>query len=55
VALLSYMIEPFLSPDQPVSSSHTRYWEARQMARTFCELGYDDATIAALLDRGAAS
>jgi glycosyltransferase involved in cell wall biosynthesis len=39
--LLSYIIEPFLlKPGEPVSHSHTHYWESLQMARTFIDLGY---------------
>lgn len=39
--LLSYRIEPFfLKPDEALPSDHTWYWECRQIARTFLELGY---------------
>ena len=39
--LLSYRIEPFfLKPEQPIPNDHTWYWECRQIAHTFLELGY---------------
>ncbi|PAX53975.1 glycosyltransferase [Brunnivagina elsteri] len=39
--LISYLNEPFtLKPDDPIFNSHTQYWECRQMAITFLEMGY---------------
>jgi glycosyltransferase involved in cell wall biosynthesis len=39
--LLSYIIDPFLlKKDEPLSNSHTNYWEALQIAKTFLGLGY---------------
>ncbi len=39
--LLSYVNEAFfLAPGEPVPHSHTNYWEALQIARTFLDLGY---------------
>jgi glycosyltransferase involved in cell wall biosynthesis len=39
--LVSHLIQPFLSKtDQPFFRSHTRYWEALQIVKTFQELGY---------------
>jgi len=39
--LLSYIIEPFLlKKDEPLSNSHTNYWESLQIAKTFLGLGY---------------
>jgi len=39
--LLSWILEPFLlKPDEPMSNSHTQYWECAEMARTFLDLGY---------------
>lgn len=40
-ALLSYIIDPFLLKNgEPVSSTHTHYWESLQIARTLLNLGY---------------
>lgn len=39
--LVSYILDPFLSPDRPIPTSHTQYWESLQIARTFLDLGYD--------------
>ena len=40
-ALVSYIIDGLLvDPAQPLPRSHTNYWESRQIARTFAELGY---------------
>ena len=39
--LLSYVLEGFLKPNEPLPLHHTNYWEAQQIARTFLELGYD--------------
>ena len=39
--LLSYIVEPFLTPQrQEISSTHTNFWECTQIARTFLEFGY---------------
>ncbi|MCX7592790.1 MAG: glycosyltransferase [Fischerella sp.] len=39
--LLSYRIEPFfLKPGEPLPNDHTWYWECRQIAQTFLDLGY---------------
>ena len=39
--LLSYLNEPFLISDgAPLPNSHTNYWECREIAKTFLELGY---------------
>jgi hypothetical protein len=39
--LISHLIEPFvLKPGQPVPHSHTRYWEASQIVKTFLDFGY---------------
>jgi len=39
---VSYLVEPCLGPpDRPLPHSHTHYWEARQIALTFAELGFD--------------
>jgi glycosyltransferase involved in cell wall biosynthesis len=40
--LISHLIEPWIvKPDHPLLHSHTRYWEAVQIVKTFLELGYD--------------
>ena len=42
VVLLSYVIDPFLTPDsERTSVSHTKYWESLQIANTFLELGFN--------------
>jgi len=39
--LISYLVEPFVfKPNQPILSSHTRYWEALQVVKTFLDFGY---------------
>lgn len=39
--LISHVLEPFcLQPGQPISNTHTHYWECMQMAKTFLDLGY---------------
>src|SRR5262249_11528616 len=39
--LFSHIIEPFvLDPDEAVLRSHSRFWEASQMAETFLDFGY---------------
>jgi glycosyltransferase involved in cell wall biosynthesis len=39
--LVSYILDPFLLPaDAPLPHSHTHFWESRQIARTFVDLGY---------------
>ncbi|MBD2504207.1 glycosyltransferase family protein [Anabaena azotica] len=39
--LLSYRIEPFLvKPGESLPNDHTWYWEVRQIAQTFLDLGY---------------
>ncbi len=39
--LFSYRIEPFLlKPGESLSQAHTWYWEVRQIAQTFLDLGY---------------
>jgi glycosyltransferase involved in cell wall biosynthesis len=38
--LLSYINSPCLRPHQPISNSHTNYWESAQIVQTFLELGY---------------
>ncbi len=39
--LLSYIIDAFfLQPDDPALLKHTHYWETRQIARTWLDLGY---------------
>lgn len=39
--LFSYILEAFyLQPDDPALLKHTHYWETRQMARTWLDLGY---------------
>lgn len=39
-ALLSYVIDPFLDPDQPISNSHTHHWESWQIAQCLRERGF---------------
>ncbi len=39
--LLSYITSPFFLKDtQPIPYSHAHYWESREIAHTFLELGY---------------
>jgi glycosyltransferase involved in cell wall biosynthesis len=38
--LFSYILDPLLDLDRPVPLSHTHFWESRQMALTFRELGF---------------
>lgn len=39
--LVSYIIDPVLLPlDAELPRSHTHFWESRQIAKTFLELGY---------------
>lgn len=39
--LLSYRIEPFLvKPGESLPNDHTWYWEVRQIAQTFLDIGY---------------
>lgn len=39
--LISYRIEPFfLKPGEAIPNDHTWYWECRQIAQTFLDLGY---------------
>lgn len=38
--LFSYILDPMLDLDRPVRLSHTHFWESRQMAVTFRDLGY---------------
>lgn len=38
--LLSYRIEPFLLRSDNLPNDHTWYWECRQIAQTFLDLGY---------------
>jgi len=38
--LFSYIIDPLLDLERPVPLSHTHFWESRQMALTFRELGF---------------
>ncbi len=41
-ALVSYLVDPFLVPaGEPLPYSHTNFWEARQIARTFGALGFE--------------
>ena len=40
--LLSYINDPFfLKPGEPVPIGHTHFWESREIANTFLELGYE--------------
>ena len=40
--LFSYIIDAFLLPSgEPISKSHTNFWQSWQMAQTFVELGYE--------------
>ena len=40
-ALLSYIVDPFLAPSgAPVPTSHTHYWESREMGRILTGLGF---------------
>ncbi len=40
-ALVSYIIDGLLVPaGEPLPHSHTNFWESRQIARTFADLGY---------------
>ena len=38
--LFSYILDPLLDVERPVPLSHTHFWESRQMALTFRELGF---------------
>jgi len=39
--LLSYILDAFfLKPDDPALLKHTHYWETRQIAQTWLDLGY---------------
>jgi glycosyltransferase involved in cell wall biosynthesis len=39
--LLSYILDAFfLQPDDPAMSTHTHFWETRQIAQTWLDLGY---------------
>ena len=39
--LLAYIIDPFLlKPGQKIPTSHTHFWESRQIAKTFLDMGY---------------
>lgn len=38
--LFSYIVDPFLVPEEEVSYDHTHDWESLTMARTFAGLGY---------------
>lgn len=41
-ALVSYMVEPCLGDaERELPRSHTHFWESRQIALTFAELGFD--------------
>ncbi len=41
-ALVSYLVDPFLVPDgSSLPHTHTHFWESRQIARTFRDLGFD--------------
>ncbi len=41
-ALVSYLVDPFLVPaGAPLPHSHTHFWESRQIAFTFRDLGFD--------------
>jgi len=41
-ALFSYIVDPFLAPlDAPLPTSHTHYWESREIARILVELGFE--------------
>jgi len=40
--LLSYILDAFfLQPDDPTLLKHTHYWETRQIAQTWLDLGYE--------------
>ncbi len=40
-ALFSYIVDPFLLPlDAPLPTSHTHYWESREMVRILVGLGF---------------
>lgn len=39
-ALLSYVLDPFLSPDATISNAHTHYWESWQIAQCLLERGF---------------
>jgi glycosyltransferase involved in cell wall biosynthesis len=39
--LISYIPDDVLSPEDAVSASHTHYWECRQMAHCFRDIGFD--------------
>jgi hypothetical protein len=38
--LLSYVIDPFLTPGRVLSNAHTNQWESLQIAKTFLDLDY---------------
>ena len=38
--LVSYVIDPFLDPTQPISNSHTHYWESFAIVQAFLERGF---------------
>jgi glycosyltransferase involved in cell wall biosynthesis len=39
--LISHLLAPLLlKPDHPLLHSHTRFWEARQIVKTFLDFGY---------------
>lgn len=45
-ALVSYIIDGLLTPpDRPLPHGHTHYWESRQIALTFAELGFETDVI----------
>lgn len=45
-ALVSFWIDPFLlPPGAPIPVGHTHFWESRQIALTWAELGYDTEVI----------
>lgn len=45
-ALVSYIIDGLLlPPDRPLPHSHTHFWESRQIALTFAELGFETDVI----------
>jgi hypothetical protein len=39
-ALLSYVQEPFLRGDGPISNAHTNHWESLQIAQTLLDRGF---------------
>lgn len=38
--LISYVIDPFFMREEDLPTSHTRFWESLQIARTFLDKGY---------------